>query len=63
MAITGRAAEDIRHGRYDQKEPNHREEDCPNKIKCPNCKENHPAITRFCEIYQREKEILEVKYK
>ena len=41
----------------------HAEEDCLKKIRCANCQQDHPAYTRTFTVYQKEKEIIEVKHK
>ena len=45
------------------KEPNHKEGECLKLIRCPNCQQDHPAYTKSCNIYWKEKEIIEVKHK
>ena len=32
-----------------------------NKTKCANCKQSHPASDKNCEIYKRERQVLELK--
>ena len=49
--------------RCGDKDPDYMEEDCSNEIKCPNCRQNHPAFSRSCDIYKRGKEILKIKHK
>ena len=39
------------------------EEDCLKEIRCANCPQDHPAYARSCDVYKKEKEILEVKHK
>ena len=39
------------------------EEDCLKQIRCANCRQDHPAYIRSCNVYKKEKEILERKYK
>ena len=39
------------------------EEECPNETKCSNYQENHLVFWRSCEIYKKEWEIIEIKYK
>ena len=46
-----------------EKDPDHAEEDCLKEITCANCQPDHPAYTRTCTVYQKEKEIIEVKHK
>ena len=36
----------------------HIEDICLKKIKCPNSWQDHPAFSRHCDIYKREREIL-----
>lgn len=50
-------------GKCGLREPSHTESECPNEAKCPNCLENHPAFSKTCKIYKKEKEITEMKYK
>ena len=33
------------------------------EITCANCRQDHPAYARSCAVYQKEKEIIEVKHK
>ena len=33
------------------------------EISCANCRQDHPAYARFCVVYKKEKEIIEVKHK
>ena len=42
-------------------DPNHMENECKN-IKCANCHEEHPAFSRSCAIYKKEKEIMFIKH-
>ena len=44
-----------------EKDPDHVEEDCLKEIRCANRQQNHPAYPRSCVVYQKEKEIIEVK--
>ena len=46
-----------------EKDPDHAEEDCLKEIRCANCQQDHPAYARTCTVYQKEKEIIEVKHK
>ena len=46
-----------------EKDPDHAEEDCLKEIRCANCQQDHPAYVRTCTVYQKEKEIIEVKHK
>ena len=46
-----------------EKDPDHAEEDCLKEITCANCQQDHPAYARTCDVYQKEKEIIEVKHK
>ena len=46
-----------------EKDPGHAVEDCMKEIRCANCQQDHPAYARTCAVYQKEKEIIEVKHK
>ena len=46
-----------------KKDPDHVEEDCLKEIRCANCRQDHPAYARSCNVYKKEKEILEMKHK
>ena len=46
-----------------EKDSDHVEEDCLKEIQCANCQQDHPAYARTCAVYQKEKEIIEVKHK
>ena len=46
-----------------EKDPDHAEEDCLKEIRCASCQQDHPAYGRTCAVYQKEKEITEVKNK
>ena len=46
-----------------EKDPDHVEEDCLKETRCANCQQDHPAYARTCTVYQKEKEIIEVKHK
>ena len=46
-----------------EKDLDRAEEDCLKVIRCANCQHDHPAYARTCTIYQKEKEIIEVKHK
>ena len=46
-----------------EKYPDHAEEDYLKEIRCANCLQEHPASTRTCAFYQKEKEIIEEKHK
>ena len=46
-----------------EKDPDHMEEDSLKEIRCPNCQQDHTAYSKYCNVYKKEKEILEVKYK
>ena len=46
-----------------EKDLDHAEEDCLKEITCANCQQDRPAYARPCTVYQKEKEIIEVKYK
>ena len=39
------------------------EEDYLKETRCPNCRQDHPAYSRSCDVYKKEKKISEVKYK
>lgn len=41
----------------------HNADDCHEDMKCVNCKGKHPAYSRSCEHFKREKEILTLKVK
>ena len=57
-------AEDDRHvPSAGEKEPNHKEVECLKPIRCPNCQQDHLAYARSCDLYRKEKEIIEVKHK
>lgn len=43
-------------------ENNARHTDCQKEAKCTNCKKNHPANSRDCEIWKKEKDISKIKY-
>ena len=45
-------------GKHD---PDHVENECKN-IKCANCQEEHPAFSRSCAIYKKEKAIMFIKH-
>ena len=45
-------------GKHD---PDHMENEC-NNIKCANCHEEHPAFSRSCAIYKKEKVIMFIKH-
>ena len=44
-------------------EPKHitDDKDCKNTAKCVNCSGNHPANSRYCQAWNTEKEILQIK--
>ena len=44
------------------KDPDHAVEDCLKEIRCANCQLDHPAYARTCTVYQKEKDIIEVKH-
>ena len=46
-----------------EKDPDHAEEDCLKETRCANCQLDHLAYARTCTVYQKEKEIIEVKHK
>ena len=39
------------------------EKDSLNEIKYPNCQQNPPTFSRSCDIYKRERDLMEIKYK
>ena len=43
-----------------KKDLDHSEEDCSNKIQCPNCRQTHTAFSKSSDIYKREQEIQEI---
>ena len=47
----------------DEKDPDHLEEDCLKEIRYANCRQDHLAYTISCNVYQKGKEIIEVKHK
>ena len=44
-------------GKCGKRDPDHMENECKS-IKCANCHEEHPAFSRSCAIYKKEKEIM-----
>ena len=60
---TRKILEDERHVPCGKKYSDHTEENYSNEIRCLNCRQDHRAKSRFCGVYKKEKEILEVKYK
>ena len=46
-----------------EKDLDHLEEDCLKQIRCANCQQDHIAYIRSCDVYKKEKELLEVKCK
>ena len=46
-----------------EKDPDHADEDCEKEIRYANCQQDHPAHARSWAVYQKEKEIIEVKHK
>ena len=46
-----------------EKGADHVEEYCLKEITCANYRQDHPAYARSCTVYQKEKEIIEVKHK
>ena len=44
----------LKYGRCDQRDPDHREEDCLNETKCSNSQENHTAFSESFEIKKKE---------
>ena len=63
MDITGRFAENDWHVKNAAKRTLTTGKKFPNEKKYPNCEQDHPANSRSCDIYKKEKEILEVKHK
>lgn len=47
-------------GKCGENDPNHTELTCPNETNCSNCKQNHSAASRDCEVWK--KEILKIKH-
>ena len=47
----------------DGKDSDHADEDCLKEIRCANCQQDHPADSRTCGVYQKEKDIIEIKHK
>lgn len=41
---------------------NHDNKDCTNQSKCSNCGEAHPSSSNKCTVWQKEKEIVKIKY-
>ena len=50
-------------GRCGEKNPNHNINTCEKTHHCANCGDEHPAYAKICKEYQREKEIMTIKYK
>ena len=46
-----------------EKDHDHVEEDYMKEITCANCRQDNPAYPRSWAVYQKEKEIIEVKHK
>ena len=46
-----------------EKDPDHLEEDSMKQFRYANCRQDHPAYIRSCDVYKKENEILEVKHK
>ena len=61
MDTTRKPVEDKTCAKCSEKGPDHMEEDCLKEIQCANCRQDHLAYTRFCVVYKKEKEIIEVK--
>ena len=38
-------------------------EDCLREIRCSNCQQDHLSYASPCDVYKKEKEILEVKHR
>ena len=51
------------YAKCSEKDPDHVEEDCLKVIRCVNCRQDHQAYARSCDVYKKEKEILKVKHK
>lgn len=49
-------------GRCGQTDADHSTKECKNNSKCANCGEDHPAYSRTCQKWKKEKEIMTVKY-
>ena len=62
MNTAERAAEDIWHVEGMAKGTQIIWKNCLNETKWPNCQENYPAFSRYCDI-QKKKEIMKIKYK
>ena len=63
MDTTRKPVEDDRRVKCGEKDPDHVEEDWLKEITCANYQQDHPAYARFCDVYKKEKEIIEVKHK
>ena len=63
MDTVGKHVEDDTCLKCSENDLDHLEEDCLKEIRCTNCQQDHPTYTRSCDVYKKEKEILEVKYK
>ena len=48
-------------GKCGECDPDYMENECKS-IKCANCHEEHPAFSRSCAIYKKEKEIMFIKH-
>ena len=48
-------------GKCGRRDPDHKENECKS-IKCANCHEEHPAFSRSCAIYKKEKEKMFIKH-
>ena len=59
----GKLVEWQTHAKCSEKNPDHLEEDCLKEIRHANCQQNHPAYPRSCNVYKKEKEILDMKHK
>ena len=44
-------------------DPEYLEEDCLKQSRCANCRKDHSACTKSCDVYKKETEILKVKHK
>ena len=48
-------------GKCGEHDPDHMENECKS-IKCANCHEEHPAFSRTCAIYKKEKKVMFIKH-
>ena len=61
MDITGKLAEDERRAEFGEKDPDHMEKDCLKEIIISNYWQDYPAYSRSCDIYRKEKKVLEAQ--